>query len=173
MTPYCCARKLNIITALPKIFSPTSRFEIDWGVPLLHISNVIIRKVTSLNIVETSAATDDLAHSQLKARKGKKIVVNEEWQLCCSFPHVSKDSVIRNQQKFATFWDQVQNHFNESCRAGCAPRFALNLETKWGIIKHDVAKFVGHYTIVLALHESRTWIKDILWKALNLYKTKD
>jgi hypothetical protein len=26
---------------------------------------------------------------------------------------------------------------------------------------------------VLALHESRTWIKDILWKALNLYKTKD
>jgi hypothetical protein len=68
----------------------------------------------SLNIVETSATTDDLAHSQLKARKGKKIVVNEEWQLCCSFLHVSKDSVIRNQQKFATFWDQVQNHFNES-----------------------------------------------------------
>jgi hypothetical protein len=54
------------------------------------------------------------------------------------------------------------NHINESHPVGCAPRFALSLETKWGIIKHDVAKFVGHYTIVLALRESRTWIKDIL-----------
>jgi hypothetical protein len=46
------------------------------------------------------------------------------------------------------------------------------LETKWGIIKHDVAKFVGHYTTVLALCESGIGIKDTLPKALNLYKTK-
>jgi hypothetical protein len=128
--------------------------------------------MASLSIVEAFATIDDLAHSQLKARKGKKIVVNEEWQLCCSFPHVSKDSVIRNQQKFATFWDQVQNHFNESCRAGCAPRFALNLETKWGIIKHEVAKLVGHYIAMLVLCESGIRTKDTLQKTLNLYKTK-
>jgi len=69
-------------------------------------------------------------------------------------------------------------HFGTKCRItstnhvlSCAPRFALSLETKWGI-KHDVAKFVGHYTIVLAFCESRTRTKDVLWKALNLYKTK-
>jgi hypothetical protein len=128
--------------------------------------------MASLNIVETSTTTDDLTHSQLKARKGIFFVVDEERQLCCSFLHESQDSVIRNQQKFATFWDRMQNHFNESRFASCAPRFALSLETKWGIIKHDIAKFVGHYTIVLAFCESRTGTKDILRKALDLYKTK-
>jgi hypothetical protein len=118
--------------------------------------------MASLSIVETFATTDNLTHSQLKARKGKKIVVDEEQQLCCSSLHISQDLMIGNQQKFATFWDRVQNHFNESHSASCAPRFALSLETKWGIIKHDVAKFVGHYTIMLALCESRTWTKDIL-----------
>jgi hypothetical protein len=66
----------------------------------------------------------------------------------------------------------VQNHFNESHLAICAPIFSLSLETKWGIIKHDVAKFVGHYTIVLALCESGIGTKDVLRKALKLYKTK-
>jgi hypothetical protein len=120
---------------------------------LQHIPDVIGRKMVSLSIVETFATTNDLTHSQLKARKGKKIVVDEERQLCCLFLHRSQDSMIGNQQKFATFWERVQNHFNESRPTDCAPRFALSLETKWGIIKHDVAKFVRHYTIVLALCE--------------------
>jgi hypothetical protein len=66
----------------------------------------------------------------------------------------------------------LQNHFNESHLASCAPEFVLSLETKWGIIKHDVAKFVGHYTVMLAFCESRIGIEDTSQKALNLYKTK-
>jgi len=34
--------------------------------------------MASLSIVEAFATIDDLAHSQLKARKGKKNVVDEE-----------------------------------------------------------------------------------------------
>jgi hypothetical protein len=125
--------------------------------------------MTSLSIVETFATTNDIAHSQLKARKGKKIVVDDERHLSCSFLHVSQDSMIKNEQNSATFWDQVQNYFNKSRPTSCAARFVLSFETKWGIIKHDVAKFVGHYTVVLALCESRIGIEHTL---LDLYKTK-
>jgi hypothetical protein len=59
--------------------------------------------------------------------------------------------MIVNGQKSITFWDRVQNHFNESYLISCAPRFARSLKTKWGIIKHDIAKFIGNYIVVLAL----------------------
>jgi hypothetical protein len=129
--------------------------------------------MASLSIIETSTTTNNLAHSQSKARKGKKIIVVQEQQLCCSFLHISQDSMIENGQKSTTFWDWVQNHFNNLRLVGCAPRFARSVETKWGIIKHDVAKFVGHYTTVLALCELGIGTKYILPKALDLYKTKD
>jgi hypothetical protein len=73
MAPHECTDKLNTIVAPPKILSPTSTFEIDQGVMLQHIPKVIARKMASLSIVETSTTTNDLAHSQSKARKGKKI----------------------------------------------------------------------------------------------------
>jgi hypothetical protein len=46
---------------------------------LKHIPKVTMHKMASLSIVEASTTTNDLAHSQLKARKGKKNVVDEEW----------------------------------------------------------------------------------------------
>jgi hypothetical protein len=92
--------------------------------------------------------------------------------LCCSFFHILQDSMIGSKQKSATFWDWVQNHSNGLCPASCAPRSTRGLETKWGIIKHDVAKFVRHYTTMLALCESGIGIKNTLQKALHLYKTR-
>jgi len=103
MAPHWCTNKLNTIIAPPKILSPTSTFEIDQSIMLQHIPKVIVHKMASLSIVETSTTIDDLAHSQLKARKGKKLVVDEEWQLCYLFLYISKDLVIANGQKFATF----------------------------------------------------------------------
>ncbi len=66
----------------------------------------------------------------------------------------------------------MQNHFNKLHPTICAPRFARSLETKWGIMKHDVAKFIGNYTVVLVLCELRTNFEDTFHKALDLYKTK-
>jgi hypothetical protein len=36
------------------------------------------------------------------------------------------------------------------------------LETKWGFIKHDVAKFCGNYHTIVALSESGTFNEDKL-----------
>ena len=46
------------------------------------------------------------------------------------------------------------------------------METKWGILKHDVAKFCGVYKIVLSCRESGTSLDDILERALELYKQR-
>lgn len=41
-----------------------------------------------------------------------------------------------------------------------------------GVIKHDVAKFVGVYSQVLKLQESGTSLEDVLQQALELYRVK-
>lgn len=46
------------------------------------------------------------------------------------------------------------------------------MEIKFGIIKHDVCKFIGCYSQVLPLNEFRTLLKDLLKRALELYKLK-
>jgi hypothetical protein len=78
MAPHCCPYKLKTTVAPPKIFSPISTFEIDLGVMLKHIPKVTVSKMAVLSIVEACTTTNDLAHSQSKARKGKKNVVDEE-----------------------------------------------------------------------------------------------
>jgi hypothetical protein len=66
----------------------------------------------------------------------------------------------------------VQNHFDESHFYNYVPRFVSSLETKWGIINHDVAKFIGNYNIVFAFCELGIRIKDTFLKTLDLYKKK-
>jgi hypothetical protein len=46
------------------------------------------------------------------------------------------------------------------------------LETKWGFIKHDVAKFCGNYETVIALKENGNSSEDTLQKAFGLFKSK-
>ena len=41
-----------------------------------------------------------------------------------------------------------------------------------GVIKHDVAKFLGVYLHVLKLQESGTSLEDVLQRALELYRVK-
>ena len=44
------------------------------------------------------------------------------------------------------------------------------METKWGHIKHDIAKFAGAYKQVLDCHELDTSLEDVLERALEYYK---
>jgi hypothetical protein len=47
-----------------------------------------------------------------------------------------------------------------------------SLKTKWGIIKHNVSKFVGVYGSVISLNESGSFAKNTFHKTLKLYKLK-
>ncbi len=149
ITPHCCACKLKIIKALAKFRIQTFKSMIDERVLLSCNFDIKVCEMVISNIVKPATRIDYLLQMQSEAKKDKIFVVKEVCQLYCSFLHVSQDPLIRNMQKFATFLDKVQNHFNEFHLANFALKFARFLEAKWGIIKHDVAKFIRNYTVVL------------------------
>jgi hypothetical protein len=62
-----------------------------------------MRKMMSMNLVEAYGVASNVLQLQSKTKKGKKIVVNEKRQLCCSFLHVSQYPVIRIGQKSTMF----------------------------------------------------------------------
>jgi hypothetical protein len=63
----------------------------------------------------------------------------------------------------------VQSHFNEFHLVDLCSKICKVSRNKMGIIKHDVAKFIGNYIIVLVLCESRM-SQDTFHKILDLYK---
>jgi hypothetical protein len=107
-----------------------------------------------------------------RAQKGKNFSSDEERQLCRSFLAISQDPIQGNGQKSIAFWERIANHYREHKPVGGGDRPARSLETKWEIIKHDVAKFVGLHNQVLSMKESRVSLEDLLERALQLYKLK-
>jgi hypothetical protein len=116
---------------------------------------------TMATVVETS-----------RARKGRNFSSDEERQVCRSVLHISQDPIQGNGQKKEAFWDRIATHYNQNRPTGGGHRPARSLETKWGAIKHDVAKFIGVYNQVLGCRESGTSPDDVVQKALELYKVK-
>jgi hypothetical protein len=107
-----------------------------------------------------------------RARKGRNFSSDEERQVCRSVLHISQDPIQGNGQKKEAFWDRIATHYNQNRPTGGGHRPARSLETKWGAIKHDVAKFIGVYNQVLGCRESGTSPDDVVQKALELYKVK-
>ncbi|XP_024401721.1 uncharacterized protein [Physcomitrium patens] len=118
-------------------------------------------------VVEAEAAS-----TATRNRKGMLYVAAEETQLCRSYLHVLQDSGVENKQKAGSFWHRVQVHYNCNRPQGCGERPARSLETKWGMIKHDVAKFIENYGAVRAEAESGTSSEEMLQKALELYRSR-
>ncbi len=105
-------------------------------------------------------------------KKEKKIVANEEKQLCQSMIRVLQDPIIGNGEKNQAFWKRITTHYNNNYPLCCVECIARSLETKWGVIKHNVAKFCGNCQVVATLNKSGESFKDALQKTLQLFKTK-
>ncbi len=71
-----------------------------------------------------------------------------------------------------TFWEWVQHHYNANRHQACVKKPTRSLETKWRIIKHNVAKFCLNCGVMNALCELRTSNEDIFQKSLKLYNIK-
>ena len=84
--------------------------------------------------------------------------------------HVSQDSCIGNGQKNETFWERIASHFNN--HSSSVYRLSRSLESKWGLVKHDVSKFCGIYAQVENQRRSGTSDVNILEDSLELYKLK-
>ena len=102
--------------------------------------------------------------------KGKNFIRVEEEQLCKNVMLVSQDRVVGNQQKAGVFWERITEHYNENRPDGVRP--LRSLETKWGLIKHNVSKFCGIYNQIELLHKSGSSAADKLRDAKELYRVK-
>jgi hypothetical protein len=107
-----------------------------------------------------------------RTRKGKNFSQDEERQLCRSFLHVSQDPINGNGQRATAFWERIWTHYKANRPIGGEERRARSLETKWGAMKHDCAKFAGVYKAVSDCQESGTSLGDVMQRALDLYKVK-
>jgi hypothetical protein len=56
---------------------------------------------------------------------------------------VSHDHIVGNQRYKGAFWERIAEHYDLNCRTGS--RGAHSLESKWGVIKHDVGKFIMYH----------------------------
>jgi hypothetical protein len=83
---------------------------------------------------------------------------------------VSQDCVMGNQQKACVFWERITEHYNENRPDGVRP--LRSLETKWGLIKHNVSKFCGIYNQIQSMHKSGSNAADTIRNAKELYRQK-
>lgn len=114
-----------------------------------------------------------MAHVEAgKTRKGRNFSAEEERSLCRSFLVVSQDPICGNGQRNSSFWDRITSHFNQNKPRTNPVRPSRSLETKWGHIKHDVAKFCGAYKQVFDCRESGTSLDDVVEKALQFYRDR-
>jgi hypothetical protein len=114
-----------------------------------------------------------MAHVEAgKTRKGRNFSAEEERSLCRSFLAVSQDPICGNGQRNSAFWDRITSHFNHNKPRTNPVRPSRSLETKWGHIKHDVAKFCGAYKQVFDCRESGTSLDDVVEKALQFYRDR-
>jgi hypothetical protein len=107
-----------------------------------------------------------------RAREGRNFTTEEEIQLCRSQLCISQDPIVGNGQRREAFWERVSVHFNRHRPRGLGARTARSIETKFGVIKHDVSKFWGAYGFCFNNKESGQSLDDILQAALGLYKVQ-
>jgi hypothetical protein len=92
--------------------------------------------------------------------KKKNFIRVEEEQLCKSVMLVSQDRVVGNQQKASVFWERISEHYIANRPDGVRP--LRSLETKWGLIKHNVSKFCGIYNQIQRMHKSGSNAADTM-----------
>ena len=90
-----------------------------------------------------------------------------------SYLNVSQDATRGVAQKKEKFWGRIAAYYNEHRPQGSPSRPQRSLESKWGIVKQDVAKFIGLHAQVVALNTSGTLEDDVLGETLELWKQKD
>ena len=83
---------------------------------------------------------------------------------------ISQDPIVGNGQKGTAFWERIFEHYNERRPSEFRP--ARSLESKWGLIKYDVSKFIGVLLQCSNLNISGAGGAHVVHKALELYRLK-
>ncbi|EHS64418.1 uncharacterized protein PGTG_22254 [Puccinia graminis f. sp. tritici CRL 75-36-700-3] len=133
---------------------------------------------------ETSTTNnEDTPKPEEKKRGFPRWSVEEDKKLCVAWLNTSRDAIVGNGQKAATFWERIHemhseliNEYNEE-KKGAKGFKELPLrpvgavECRWAHILKVLNKFSGCYSNVERRMKSGKTREDVLTEAKELYKT--
>jgi len=85
--------------------------------------------------------------------------------------HVLQDLIIGNKEKNQVFGRRLL-HTITIISLFVMQNPTKSLETKWGVIKHNVTKFCYNYEAMAILNKSCEFFENTLQTALELFKAK-
>ena len=97
-------------------------------------------------------------------------IVTEDIVLISSWLNTSKDPVVGNEQKSATFWTRVAAYFSASPKlAGCEKRDGNQCKQRWHKLNEAVCKFSGAYEAATREKTSGMNDNDVLKLAHEIF----
>jgi hypothetical protein len=105
---------------------------------------------------DTFHASHLLWHQIQSKKKGKTLLLKKIINFANPISVFHKTLWLSKGQKSTTFWDMVQQHYNNQ-PSTFVKGLTRKLKTKWGVIKHKVSKFVGCHGSIIFFNEIGTF----------------
>ncbi|KUF95003.1 Long chain acyl-CoA synthetase 7 [Phytophthora nicotianae] len=103
--------------------------------------------------------------------RGRKWETLQDEALVRAYLDLSQNAIQGAEQKAASFWDSILNRFNNATKPKKEEvRTAQALRNRWSSISHDVAKFVGCYSVIKARNESGKSADDVMKDTRLLFR---
>ncbi|ETO58615.1 hypothetical protein F444_23007 [Phytophthora nicotianae P1976] len=103
--------------------------------------------------------------------RGRKWETLQDEALVSTYLDLSQNAIQGAEQKAASFWDSILNRFNNATKPKKEEvRTAQALRNRWSSIYHDVAKFVGCYSVIKARNESGKSADDVMKDTRLLFR---
>jgi hypothetical protein len=121
----------------------------------------------------TSSSMFASSEKHAKRIRGINFTVTDDILLCKSYCNVSNDPLKGVDQKLTNLWESIEKYFDTHRLSTSAPRTARSLQSRWSLVAHDVAKFIGNFTLASSRNGSGTNSDGILAEAHALYVTEN
>ncbi|XP_010456918.1 PREDICTED: glutathione S-transferase T3-like [Camelina sativa] len=114
-----------------------------------------------------STQYSDAQHEDRRSRN--KWAPADDILLISAWLNTSKDPIVSNEQKRASFWKRIADYFNENLKDARQRREVSHCKQRWGKINDIVCKFVGCYEAATKEKSSGQNENDVMKLANDIY----
>ncbi|KAK1684735.1 hypothetical protein QYE76_045583 [Lolium multiflorum] len=138
----------------------------------------------SINIEEEPLFAQELTQAATAQARGHRVskrttnyTEKEDKVLVEGWLTIGQDALTGAEQKGTAFWRRIYDYFHEHRKYGLDPfesdRSEISLQKRWGAIQTECNKFQAAYDHVKRIPVSGMGVKDLMWQALEFYKTNN